>query len=187
MADWRPWHFSSTNLIHDIPEDLRPGADGENLVTVPKHDAMGASLGDLANGRTIDEGTRRSPGPFGQDYFLRQLDSSGDGVADTFVSTNPRDRNDIRSVSIGAPADSDRPRTTFYGSGGSVDRVVVVGEQGVKETYYGDGYRRVDGDGRSVRAYDFDGDGQTDTLKIGRHPSANAHDGWPYVGYSPND
>lgn len=184
MTEWRPWHFARVELIRDTPDDLKI-APGANYDRLPTHADLGAPVDGFVRGRLTGEGIVPGTGTYGRDRFERRFDTNGDGVADTFVSSDPRQRDVAQSVSVGGPFGSNGTKT-LVATAGAIGRVIVRGADGTKETFEPGRYERVAPGGRQEQLHDFDGDGRTDHVTIGRKSWGSSR-GWPFVGYSRKD
>ena len=184
MVTWKPRWFSSSEYRNSVPERYRPREE-THPETVPTHPALGLPVKQFLEGKFVNETTKPDDFFYGVVNHTRNYDRNGDGVVDTFASVDPKRPEDPGTVSFLNPWDSSGPRTTLFGK--TIGRVEVVAGDGTKEIFEPGRYQRITPDGVSEVRTDRDGDGKTDWLVIGNYPSSNAPNGWPFIGYQPED
>ncbi len=181
---WVPSFLSSADFVASTPPDLRLPA-GVDVGVMPRHPMLGADVGRLVTGRELSE-TRIPDGWFWwKTRVVKNHDTNGDGLADTFVAMDLWNPTRIASVTVGAPPTADGPRTTYFWSGQKIWRIEVTGRRPAKEIFTTGYHQKVGENGIAMTRFDHDEDGFADSVYMGNDPHSNAPNGWPYVGYSP--
>jgi hypothetical protein len=182
---YRPFVFSTVDLIRNIPQRLQLRGD---VSQVPAHAALGTNVERLEQGRVIAQTQVPDKFVWWKSGTVVHLDRDNDGVADTFVTKDAWEPNKTVSISVGAPAGSDKPHTVYYGPQ-KVFQVEEVRADGTRDLFSDHYFRRIHPDRVQETRVDLarDGyDGRADVVTMG-DVNPNANSGWPFVSYARED